>query len=38
MFIGFESAANLAEETANPKRDIPRAVLLSLVLVGAYSW
>lgn len=36
MFIGFESAANLAEETANPKRDIPRAVLLSLILVGAY--
>jgi len=36
MFIGFESAANLAEETANPKRDVPRAVLFSLVLVGAY--
>ncbi len=36
MFIGFESAANLAEETANPKRDVPRAVLLSLILVGAY--
>lgn len=36
MFIGFESAANLAEETANPKRDVPRAVLFSLILVGAY--
>lgn len=36
MFIGFESAANLAEETADPKRHIPRAVMLSLTLVGAY--
>ena len=36
MFIGFESAANLAEETDNPKRDVPRAVMLSLVIVGAY--
>ena len=36
MFIGFESAANLAEETANPKRHIPRAVLLSLTVVGLY--
>jgi len=36
MFIGFESAANLAEETDNPKRNVPRAVLLSLTLVGAY--
>ena len=36
MFIGFESAANLAEETADPKRHVPRAVLLSLTIVGAY--
>jgi len=36
MFIGFESAANLAEETDNPKRDVPRAVMYSLVIVGAY--
>ncbi|WP_055714378.1 APC family permease [Streptomyces torulosus] len=36
MFIGFESAANLAEETANPKRHVPRAVLWSLTLVGVY--
>jgi amino acid transporter len=34
MFIGFETAANLGEEAANPKRVIPRAVLLS-VLVSA---
>jgi amino acid transporter len=36
MFIGFETAANLAEETDDPKRHIPRAVLLSLTIVGAY--
>jgi amino acid transporter len=36
MFIGFESAANLAEETHDPKRDVPRAVILSLIIVGAY--
>ena len=36
MFIGFESAANLAEETDNPKRHVPRAVLWSLGIVGAY--
>jgi amino acid transporter len=36
MFIGFESAANLAEETDDPKRNVPKAVLLSLTLVGAY--
>jgi amino acid transporter len=36
MFIGFESAANLAEETDHPKRHIPRAVLWSLTIVGLY--
>ncbi|MDX2937851.1 APC family permease [Streptomyces ipomoeae] len=36
MFIGFESAANLAEETDDPKRHVPRAVLWSLTIVGAY--
>ncbi|WP_433521308.1 APC family permease [Nocardia pseudovaccinii] len=36
MFIGYESAANLAEETDDPKRHIPRAVLWSLTIVGVY--
>ncbi|WP_088288232.1 APC family permease [Kineosporia sp. A_224] len=36
MFIGYESAANLAEETDDPKRHIPRAVLWSLTIVGLY--
>jgi amino acid transporter len=43
LFTGFETSANLGEETAHPKRDIPRAVLLSVVaiagfyIVGAYA-
>ena len=27
LFVGFETAANLAEETPNPRRDIPIAVM-----------
>jgi amino acid transporter len=36
IFVGFETAANLAEETAEPKRAIPRAVLLTVVIVSAF--
>lgn len=36
LFVGFESAANLAEETDNPKRDIPRAVLWAIGIVALY--
>src|SRR5439155_2891052 len=36
LFVGFESAANLAEETDHPKRFIPRAVLWSIGIVTAY--
>jgi amino acid transporter len=36
IFVGFETAANLAEETPNPKRSIPLAVLLSVAIVTAY--
>lgn len=36
IFVGFETAANLAEETAEPKRAIPRAVLLTVVIVTAF--
>jgi amino acid transporter len=35
-FSGFESAANLAEETREPQRSIPRAIFLSLFIVGAF--
>jgi amino acid transporter len=43
IYVGFETAANLAEETAEPKRSIPKAVLLTVViatvfyLVAAYA-
>src|SRR5262249_21082201 len=36
LFTGFESSANLAEETAHPRRDIPRAVLFSVLAIGGY--
>jgi amino acid transporter len=36
LFIGFETAANLGEETAEPKRDIPRAVLFAVLLIGGF--
>jgi len=36
IFVGFETAANLAEETAHPKRSIPRAVLLSVIVVSIF--
>jgi amino acid transporter len=35
-FVGFEAAAPLGEETRDPKRTIPRAVLLSCVLIGVF--
>ncbi|HEY6791726.1 MAG TPA: APC family permease [Trebonia sp.] len=36
LFIGWENSAALAEETANPRRNVPRAVYLSvaMMLVG----
>lgn len=43
LFTGFETSANLGEETAHPKRDIPRAVIMSVLaiagfyIVGAYA-
>ncbi len=43
LFTGFETAANLGEETAHPKRDIPRAVLIAVIaitgfyLIGTYA-
>jgi amino acid transporter len=35
-FIGFESAAPLGEEAKEPKRTIPRAVIWSTILIGAF--
>jgi amino acid transporter len=35
-FAGFEGAAALGEETDNPKRDIPRAIRVAIIVVGAF--
>jgi amino acid transporter len=34
LVVGFESATALAAESQNPKRDIPRGVILSLAIQG----
>jgi APA family basic amino acid/polyamine antiporter len=33
-FIGFEDMANVAEEVRNPKKTIPRAIILSVIISG----
>ncbi len=33
-FIGFEAMANVAEEVRNPKKVIPRAIILSVIISG----
>src|SRR5579859_8151448 len=34
LFIGWENSAALAEETNDPRRNVPRAVYLSIALMG----
>lgn len=34
ILVGFESVTSMGEEAKNPKKDIPRAVLLSLAIQG----
>lgn len=34
-FAGFEAAAPLAEETENPKKNIPKAVMIATLAIGA---
>jgi amino acid transporter len=36
MFIGFELAAALGEDTKDPKKSIPRAVVATILIVGAF--
>jgi amino acid transporter len=36
MFVGFEMAASLGEETANPKKSIPTAVISTIVIVMGF--
>jgi amino acid transporter len=33
-FVGFESAGAIAEEVHEPRRDVPRAIILALVIVA----
>ncbi|HLG78405.1 MAG TPA: APC family permease, partial [Ktedonobacteraceae bacterium] len=35
-FLGFEAAAPLGEETTNPRRNIPRAVIFSAIGIGLF--
>ncbi len=35
LFIGWENSAALAEETGNPRRNVPRAVYMSIALMVA---
>lgn len=36
MFVGFELAAALGEETENPRKSIPTAVLATILIVAAF--
>jgi amino acid transporter len=38
ILVGFESSTALAAESKNPKRDIPRGVILSLVIQGIFAY
>lgn len=35
-FVGFEASAPLAEEAREPRRNVPRAIILSCVIVGIF--
>ncbi len=36
--VGFESVSSMGEEAKNPKKDIPKAILLSLAIQGAFCY
>jgi amino acid transporter len=36
MFFGFEAAGTLGEETENPRRNVPRALFLAVLAIGAF--
>jgi amino acid transporter len=38
ILVGFESVTSLGEEAKNPTRDIPRAVILSLLIQGVFCY
>ena len=38
ILVGFESVTAMGEEAKNAKRDIPKAVILSLVIQGGFCY
>jgi APA family basic amino acid/polyamine antiporter len=38
LMVGFESVTSLGASAANPKRDIPRATVLALIIQGAFAY
>ena len=38
ILVGFESITSMSHEAKNPKKDVPRAVLLSLAIQGAVCY
>jgi APA family basic amino acid/polyamine antiporter len=38
ILVGFESSTALSAEAKNPRRDIPRGVILSLVIQGLFAY
>src|SRR5262249_39265086 len=38
ILVGFESCTALAAESKNPRRDIPRGVILSLIIQGLFAY
>ncbi len=38
ILVGFESSTAFAAEAKNPKRDIPRGVILSLIIQGLFAY
>lgn len=38
ILVGFETSTAFASQAKNPKRDIPRAVILSLIIQGVFAY
>lgn len=38
ILVGFESVSSMGEEAINAKRDIPKAIILSLVIQGVFCY
>ena len=38
ILVGFESVTSMGEEAKNPKKDIPKAVILSLLIQGGFCY